>query len=205
MQVKKFESGPLSVNSYLVIDNARNAGFLIDAGGQNDIIVNYAKENQITVEYLILTHAHGDHIGGAQYYLDEFGAKLVVHQDDAAMLANPSLNFSREIYGRNIGFQADLTVHDEDHLQVGGMDLRFLHTPGHTKGGLCILVEDCLFSGDTLFQSSIGRTDFPGSSYEALRTSIHDKLFVLPDDTKVYPGHMGETSIGFERENNPFV
>ena len=205
MEILKYQTGPLSVNTYLVVDEPTKKGFLVDPGGQNSVIVNHLKEQGIHLEYLILTHAHGDHIGGLAYFQQETGAKIVVHKDDQPMLEDSKLNFSASIQRTPISHQADLLVTDGDHLQIGNMDLRFLHTPGHTRGGMCIYVNDALFSGDTLFASSIGRTDFPGSSYEQIRDSIHQKLFSLPGETVVYPGHMGSTTIGFEKENNPFV
>ena len=116
-----------------------------------------------------------------------------------------SVNYSREVLGNKVAFEADIYVNDNDELSVDDLNFKFIHTPGHTKGGMCILIEDVLFSGDTLFQQSIGRTDFPGSSFEDIKSSIHDKLFKLDDSTKVYPGHMSETTIGFEKENNPFI
>jgi glyoxylase-like metal-dependent hydrolase (beta-lactamase superfamily II) len=109
------------------------------------------------------------------------------------------------VFGYPVSFSADRYLSDGETLALGNLELRFFHTPGHTPGGLCILAGDTLFSGDTLFAQSIGRTDFPQSSYAELIRSVKEKLFALPDDTKVLPGHMGPTTIGFEKENNPFV
>ena len=205
MKIIKYETGPLFVNTYLVVDESTKLGFLVDPGGPKDVIVNHLKEEGIQLKYLILTHAHGDHIGGLDFFQKETGARIVVHEADQPMLAEPKLNFTLSIQGSPISHQADLLVIDGDRLQIGNMEVEFLHTPGHTRGGMCIHVDGALFSGDTLFASSIGRTDFPGSSFEQIRDSIHEKLFPLPGDTVVYPGHMGTTTIGFERENNPFV
>ena len=124
---------------------------------------------------------------------------------ERTLLADPAWNVSRETCGRALSLIADLYVKEGDTLEVGEMRLRFLMTPGHTPGGMCISVDDCLFSGDTLFQTSIGRTDFPGGSFSEILDSIKNKLFLLPDETKVFPGHMGPTSIGYEKRNNPFV
>ena len=127
-------------------------------------------------------------------------------QDEEAMLENPNLNQSPG-FGVPYSTKADILVSDGDELKVGDVTLKFIHTPGHTEGGMCIYVKEAkaLFSGDTLFRQSIGRTDFPGGSYKEIMDSIRKKLFLLPDDTNVFPGHMGMTSIGFEKENNPFV
>ena len=127
-------------------------------------------------------------------------------QDEEAMLENPNLNQSPG-FGVPYSTKADILVSDGDELKVGDVTLKFIHTPGHTEGGMCIYVKEAkaLFSGDTLFRQSIGRTDFPGGSYKEIMDSIRKKLFLLPDDTNVFPGHMGTTSIGFEKGNNPFV
>ena len=115
------------------------------------------------------------------------------------------MNVSLECCGTHIALSADIWVDDCDSLKIGDMELKFIHTPGHTPGGMCILIGDTLFSGDTLFKLSIGRTDFPGGSFAEIKKSIHEKLFVLPDDVTVYPGHMGTTTIGIEKRSNPFV
>ncbi|MGI6731287.1 MAG: MBL fold metallo-hydrolase [Anaerovoracaceae bacterium] len=206
MIIKNFTSGPLGTNSYLVTDKNTKKSFIVDAGGHNVDMVNHIKENQLQVEYIILTHGHGDHIGGVEAYKKEFpGVKLVAGAEEKQLLSDAKLNFSRETTGFSIGLVADHYVIDGETIKVGDMELKFIHTPGHTKGGICILVKDALFSGDTLFAQSIGRTDFPGGSYPEIVASIRNKLFVLPDDTRVYPGHMNETTIGREKETNPFV
>lgn len=206
MIIKSFLSGPLAVNSYLAADESTKKAFVVDLGGHNSDMVNYIRENGLDVEYLILTHGHGDHIGGVESFLKEFpSAKLVASANEKQVLEDPNLNMSTYTCGRPVILKADQYVSDGETIKVGNMELHFIQTPGHTPGGMCILVDDVLFSGDTLFEQSIGRTDFPGSSYEAIKDSIRNKLFQLPDNTSVLPGHMGPTTIGFEKENNPFV
>lgn len=206
MILKSFLSGPLAVNCYVAADEATKKAFLVDPGGRNINMINYIKENGFTIEYIILTHGHGDHIGGVTDCMKEFpDAKLVASIHEKAMLADPNLNMSPMTCSIPISLTADRSVSDGETMKVGNMELKFLHTPGHTPGGMCIAVEDVVFSGDTLFEQSIGRTDFPGSSYEAIKASIQNKLYTLPDETTVLPGHMGPTTIGFEKENNPFV
>jgi len=206
MIIKLFHTGPLAVNSYVVTDEKTKKTFIVDPGGHNTDMVNYIKENDLQVEFIILTHGHGDHIGGVPALRKEFpAAKLVIGIHDKEMLEDPELNMSGMMYVQPLSLTADRYIADGETLQMGELELKFFHTPGHTPGGICILVENAVFSGDTLFEQSIGRTDFPGSSYQAIVKSIREKLFVLPDETAVYPGHMGPTSIGFEKENNPFV
>ena len=206
MIIKNFYTGPLSVNCYVVTDEKTKKTFMVDPGGHNVDMVNYIKENQFELEYIILTHGHGDHIGGVPDIMKEFpNVKLIGCIHDKAMFEDARMNMSTMIYGIPVEFSADQYVDDGETMKIGEMELRFFHTPGHTPGGMCILLDDVVFSGDTLFEQSIGRTDFPGSSFQAIVKSIHEKLFVLPDDTTVLPGHMGTTTIGFEKENNPFV
>ena len=179
----------------------------MDPGGYNKVLTKEVQENNVKIKYIILTHGHSDHICGVNEHKADFpDAKVVAYKDEEAMLEDPNLNQSPG-FGVPYSTKADILVNDGDELKVGDATLKFIHTPGHTTGGMCIYVEaaKALFSGDTLFCQSIGRTDFPGGSYREIMDSIRKKLFLLPDDTNVFPGHMGPTSIGFEKENNPFV
>lgn len=206
MVIKSFYTGPLSVNCYVATDEGSKKTFMVDPGGHNVDMVNYIKNNNLELDYIILTHGHGDHIGGVPDMKKEFpGAEVVACIHDKELLEDANRNMSPMVYGYPVSFAADRYVADGETLKVGSMELLFLHTPGHTPGGMCIVTGNVVFSGDTLFEQSIGRTDFPGSSYPAIVKSIREKLFVLPDDTTVLPGHMGSTTIGFEKENNPFV
>lgn len=206
MIIKNYHTGPLAVNCYIVTDETTKKTFMVDPGGHNSDMVNYIKDNGLVLEYIILTHAHGDHMGGVPDIKEEFpGVRLIACIHDKALLEDAKLNMSAMVYGYPVAFPADRYVEDGERLKVGEMELKFLHTPGHSPGGMCILADDVLFSGDTLFEQSIGRTDFPGCSYQEIVKSIREKLFVLPDETAVLPGHMGSTTIGFEKENNPFV
>lgn len=206
MIVKSFLTGPLAANCYVATDETTKKTFIVDPGGRNDKMVQYIKSSDLDVEYIILTHGHGDHIGGVPDLMKEFpDVKLAINIHDRPFIENSSLNMSSMVFGYPVSFTADRYLTDGETLNIGNLELKFLHTPGHTPGGMCIFVEDVVFSGDTLFEQSIGRTDFPGSSFQALIQSIKEKLFTLPDDTRVLPGHMGPTTIGFEKVNNPFV
>lgn len=207
MRITNLPSGALQANTYLAVDEKTNEGFIVDPGGYNKVLTKEVRDNDVNIKYIILTHGHSDHICGVNEHKAEFpDAKIVAYKDEEAMLENPNLNQSPG-FGVPYSTKADILVSDGDELKVGDVTLKFIHTPGHTEGGMCIYVKEAkaLFSGDTLFRQSIGRTDFPGGSYKEIMDSICKKLFLLPDDTNVFPGHMGTTSIGFEKENNPFV
>ncbi|HZK02074.1 MAG TPA: MBL fold metallo-hydrolase, partial [Anaerovoracaceae bacterium] len=132
-------------------------------------------------------------------------AKVVAHEKEIPLLKDPGKNATKIFCGISISVNPDIAVKDDDELELGNHIIKFLFTPGHTPGGMSVYVKGHLFSGDTLFAGSIGRTDFPGSSFKELKQAVEKKLYTLPDNTKVYPGHMGPTTIGNEKENNPFV
>jgi len=205
MRIEHDMTGPLSVNTYLVIDEETKKAFLVDPGGWSKRLAKSIESGAASLEYIILTHSHGDHIGGEEDFLEAFpDTKLVCARAEKELIEDLDKSFASQ-FGIDEPLKPDVYVEDGDTLAVGAMTVTMIHTPGHTPGGLCILAGDCLFSGDTLFAQSIGRTDFPGGSFAALKKAVHEKLFTLPDDTKVYPGHMGETTIGFEKRHNPFV
>lgn len=207
MKITSVPTGMLGVNTYLAVDEATKKGFIVDPGGYSPAITKLVKDGDIDIQYIILTHGHSDHICGVNEHLDDFPqAKVVANINEKPMLEDAGLNMSAAMEGAQT-VKADILVDDGDEMTVGDLTLKFLYTPGHTPGGMCIYIEseNILFSGDTLFRQSIGRTDFPGGSFRDLSDAVHKKLFVLPDETNVLPGHMGATTIGFEKENNPFV
>ena len=205
MKIYRYVTGPIMVNTYLAYDD-NNIGFVVDPGGPSRQLNDKIRDEHIDVQYILLTHGHGDHIGGIDALKEVAPHAITVgFAAEAPMFTDPNLNSSRALFGREITVKIDKYVGDNEHLRVGDMDLTFLHTPGHTIGGMCILAHGYCFSGDTLFRCSIGRTDFYGGSFSQIIESIRKRLFVLPDDTIVLSGHTEQTTIGFEKENNPFV
>ncbi|MDD6920725.1 MAG: MBL fold metallo-hydrolase [Eubacteriales bacterium] len=203
--IRKIMSGPLAANSYLVWNNDTKEGFIIDPGAYNATMKNLIEEENINLKYIILTHGHCDHIGGVLDIKKIYGSEIIASEAEIPMLSDVNYNMSREMLGVAVEFVPDIIIDGDKTLQLCSADVEFIMTPGHTEGGMSILLGDVLFSGDTLFRESIGRTDFRGGDFDVLMSSIKEKLFALHDDTKVCPGHMGSTTIGHEKEYNPFV
>jgi len=205
MKIIKLEVGQLGANCYIVYCEKSLQGAVIDPGGDaKDIIALLHREN-IKVNYIINTHGHADHIAANDEVKAETGAKVCIHGADAPMLPSAQGNLSSFV-GNDLSCEpADCLLKDGDILVVGEIEMQIIHTPGHTLGGICIKANHVLFSGDTLFEQSIGRTDFPNGSYSQLLHSIQDKLLLLADDTTVLPGHGAATTIGDERNSNPFI
>lgn len=206
MKIEKFVTGIISTNCYLVINEETKQTVIIDPAASPAYLMNHLKSEGLKVEAIFLTHGHFDHMMGLDGFLKEYAVPVYVEEEDEEVLQDPRLNLSAT-YTEGYVFTKAETVRDGEILSFAGYEFRVIHTPGHTKGGCCYYVEaeNTLFCGDTLFQASVGRTDFPNSSMSDLMHSIREKLLILPDETKVYPGHMGETTIGYEKQNNPFI
>lgn len=205
MKVKRFVLGMYQINCYLVWNEQNQKGFLVDPGTYSEAIKEYVEEKNIKLECIILTHAHGDHIGGLEKFMSDYNIPVYIHEKEASILKDSKLNYSAGIAGHKVEMEADRLLKDGETLEIGGIPLRILHTPGHTPGGICIYIAPFLLSGDSLFEESIGRTDFSYCSTDDLINAIKSKLYALPDDTKVLPGHGMETSIGHEKKRNPFA
>ena len=204
MNVTYFSVGDLGTNCYIVYDDSGHAA-IIDPGGDAQRILNTVKGKNLTVDFILLTHAHFDHIMAAEELRDVTGAQLCVGEGDAPMLVDADLNLSAMVYPeRAVELTPSRLLFEGDVLRFGDTTLAVMETPGHTRGGVCYLGEDVLFSGDTLFAGSIGRTDLPGGDMSVLRRSLA-RLASLDGDLTVYPGHGEETTLAFEKEANPYL
>ncbi len=201
----KLEVGIYAANCYIVGSEETHEAAIIDPGADFNTIDNKLVELGLTPKMVILTHYHGDHIGAVEEFIEKYGAKVYIHKEDALALNNSSMNFSKSMFGKGITIKADEELNDGDVINLGELKFEIIHTPGHTKGGICIKVGNIMMTGDTLFNSSIGRTDFPGGSFEEIIKSIKEKIFKYDDDTIVYPGHMSPSTIKREKQYNPFV
>lgn len=197
--------GPLGVNCYVVGDEKTREAMVIDPGGDAREILDVVRREQLKVVAIVATHAHFDHLFALEELRAATRAPFVLHADEAPMLAGATLG--ARLFGFVFGqpAPAERLVREGDEVRVGTLAFRVLHTPGHSPGGMCLLRDRIVFVGDTLFQGGIGRTDLPGGDYGTLMRSIRDKLLTLPDDTVVYPGHGDPTTIGEEKQLNPFL
>lgn len=198
--------GMVGTNCYLLCNMDIKECVLIDPADRADAISAMITESGCELKGILLTHGHFDHIMAADAIRDKYAVKVYASCDEKNTLEQPHINLG-EAYGLNLSVKADVWHKDGEILKLAGFDIEALHTPGHTEGGTCYYIREIgvLFSGDTLFCGSVGRTDFPGGSMSEIVRSIKEKVMVLPDDTKVYPGHGEGTSVGYERVNNPFL
>ncbi len=206
MKIYRVVVGPIQENCYIIKNEENNEGVIIDPGDESDRIMATVKQAGIQkVPAILITHGHGDHISALDEVKAATGAKVYMSKEDAPMLKvwNSSLSYSTR---RDKKFDPpDAFLTDGETLTVAGMDFTIAATPGHTPGGVCIKLGDLVFCGDTIFLESIGRTDLPGGSYDALLKGIKTKLLPLPDETKLLPGHGPATTVGWERRRNPFL
>lgn len=203
MIMKCLPTGMLSSNCYVIGDGGEGA--VIDAGVKSAEIIAALESEGLGLKYVILTHVHLDHMIYMEDLRKYYGAPVLVHRLDADALGDPGRN-GAGLFGLNTVFKpADILLEHGDVYMMGGQRLEIIHTPGHTPGSICIKTGGILFTGDTLFRQGIGRTDLEGGNTEDITDSLTNRLMPLEDETKVYPGHGPQTTIGYERRNNPYL
>lgn len=206
MKVVTFITSPLQTNTYLAINEKLNKAFVVDIGGDEGQILKVIDDNKLDIEAILLTHGHFDHIGGVAALkrgLEKRGMSpsIFIHKDDSDKIGTyKNLAFSM---GCSIEkFAPDVLLLGNENLNIAGLDIEVIHTPGHSKGGVCYKVEDSIFVGDTIFYSSYGRYDFYDGDFKELKNSIINKVFKIDGDYKLYTGHGNETSLAFEKLHN---
>jgi hydroxyacylglutathione hydrolase len=202
--IQQLTLGPIQANCFILGCEKTHQAAVIDPGDEADKILLALAKSALKATHIINTHGHFDHVGANRRIKTATGAELLIHRLDAPMLSH--LSASAAAWGLNAedSPRPDRELEDGDTVTFGQITLNVIHTPGHTPGGIALFADRSVFVGDTLFAGSIGRTDFPGGDYDTLIASIQNKLFALADDVRVYPGHMGSTTIGREKRENPF-
>lgn len=196
--------GVYAANSYILRCEDTDEAVVVDPGGESEDIVKILSDENLNLKYIILTHAHGDHIGGVMDLKEKYDVPVLIHELDEELLNDVEKNLSSYIPMKEISFKSDKNLKDDDIIKFGNVDLEVIHTPGHSPGCICLKSGDDILTGDTLFKSSIGRTDLYGSSDEIV-DSINQKLMIYDDDVRIHPGHGAESTIGYERKNNQFL
>jgi hydroxyacylglutathione hydrolase len=199
--------GPLQCNCSIIGDETTREAMVIDPGDDIDDILALLRKHNLQVKQIVITHAHIDHVGGAQKLRAATGAPIVLNQNDYDLLKMLDMQAAWVGMSSPGKVEVDHSVSDAETLQTGSLRANVLHTPGHTEGSICLYfpTEQKLIAGDTLFAGSIGRTDLPGGSFQKIINSLHERVLALPDETVVVPGHGPLTTIGNERETNPFL
>lgn len=206
MKIEKFVLGSFGTNSYLIMNEETKEVVIVDPATCPDYLISHVKSNGYIPKAIFITHGHFDHIMGIDDWVDAFEIPVYLHEEEKCIIEDPSMNLSFA-FGPNYSYCKAQGLKDGDKIRVAGYDFEVIHTPGHTCGGCCYYCaeEEVLFSGDTLFCQSVGRSDFPTGSMATLVRSIKEKLFCLPDNVMVYPGHEEYTCIADEKKYNSFI
>lgn len=206
MNIETFTDLSFGTNSYLVWGDDSKEAVLIDAGLGTHLIQDHLKSEGLRLDAILVTHAHPDHIAGVADLAEATGADVYLHEIEI-----PALDMMPQAMLAMLGIE-ELNKPEDikplaggQVLEIAGLSIKVLHTPGHSPGSVSFLIEDSLFDGDLVFRGSIGRTDFPGGDFDALMRSVREQVFVLDPETKIYPGHMGSTTVGWEKRSNPFL
>lgn len=207
MIIKTLPVGVLMTNSYLVADEDTKEGFIIDPGAQGEYLCGVIEKEGIKLLGILLTHAHFDHVGGIEKIIDKYNVPVYVNEGEVNVCEK-----GVEVFGDISGYplygplsKVDYLISEGDVIKMGSYNIKVIETPGHTPGGVCFLIDKNLFAGDTVFQGSIGRTDFYAGSYKDLENSVKNKVLPLDADIQIFPGHGPSTTVAYERRNNPVV
>lgn len=206
MEITVLTVGPVCTNCYIINREGSTTCVVVDPGEEAEKIASQIKRKGLSCEGILLTHGHFDHITGVSELLSLVGGKVYACEKERELLMNPQLNASSMV-GHEVALEPEILLRDGQCLEVADMTFRVIHTPGHTKGGCCYYAEEdkVLFSGDTIFMESIGRTDLPTGNSGELLDSVRNKVLTLPDDVRIYPGHGPETTVSYEAVNNPYA
>ena len=208
MILHQFVVGSMAVCAYIVGCEETKKAAIVDPGGDEELLLSEIDKLGLTVEYIIATHGHPDHVCGNRKLQEVTGAKIIMHAADVEFFDQPEVKSYFSMLGLEPSPPVDITVNAGDEIKIGNVSLKVIHTPGHTPGGICLYSAPNLITGDTLFVGGLGRTDFPGGSHEELLNSIRTQLLSLPADTVVWPGHGyggSQSTIGTEVASNPFL
>lgn len=205
MIIKTFVEPPIDNNNYLIIDEETKEAALIDCSSIDDRIDEELEKQDASLKYILLTHGHFDHIAGIRPNRFKNNPQIVMHKADLDWLNNANQYLPMFGMPEITIPKVDIFVEDGDTIQLGSLEIKVLHTPGHTQGGVCYLVDGNLFSGDTIFREAVGRCDLEGGNFNQIVESIEDKIFTLPPKTVIYPGHGNITSVEWEKEHNRFL
>ena len=205
MIIKTFVEPPIDNNNYLIIDEETKEAALIDCSSIDDRIDEEIEKQGANLKYILLTHGHFDHIAGIRPNRFKNNPQIVMHKADLDWLNNANQYLPMFGMPEITIPKVDIFVEDGDTIQLGSLEIKVLHTPGHTQGGVCYLIDGNLFSGDTIFREAVGRCDLEGGNFNQIVESIQDKIFTLPAKTVIYPGHGNITSVEWEKEHNRFL
>lgn len=205
MKIIRIPAGIYAANCYIIYSESTKDGIVIDPGGDADNIMSFIERESLKIKSIVLTHGHGDHIGGVIELKKALEADVMIHEEDVELLIDGNKNLSTTMSMGSVEIQPDRLLNGGDIIGFGNLKAEVIHTPGHTKGGICLKIGDNIITGDTLFAGSIGRTDLLGGDYETIIKSIKEKIMIHQDSIEIFPGHGGSSTIGRERTTNPFL